>query len=157
MYSLNKLESYSRISALGPVGYCTSHFKRAGCISCRPCVDVHKGEGVRPMWTHVEKSNCVAAAFHLPCHGDPRNWSNSLRNFFKFPRKKLWALLICDLKMPTREPRNCIQVLARKQTEFGYYNVHKIGKLPRTTYYQVCKCCSYIILSAREMRIHMNN
>src|SRR6218665_1981818 len=44
MYSLNKLESYSRISALGPVGHCTSHFKRAVCISCRPCVDVHKGE-----------------------------------------------------------------------------------------------------------------
>jgi len=39
------LESYSRISALGPVGHCTSHFKRAVCISCRPCVDVHKGEG----------------------------------------------------------------------------------------------------------------
>src|SRR6218665_1722360 len=41
--SLNKLESYSRISALGLVGHCTSHFKRAVCISCRPCVDVHKG------------------------------------------------------------------------------------------------------------------
>src|SRR6218665_3209307 len=47
--SLNKLESYSRISALGPVGHCTSHFKRAVCISCRPCVDVHKGgEGSGP-------------------------------------------------------------------------------------------------------------
>src|SRR6218665_3449331 len=45
MYSLNKLESYSRISALGPAGHCTSHFKRAVCISCRPRVDVHKGEG----------------------------------------------------------------------------------------------------------------
>src|SRR6218665_2498158 len=45
MYSLNKLESYSRISALGPVGHRTSHFKRAVCISCRPCVDVHKGGG----------------------------------------------------------------------------------------------------------------
>src|SRR6218665_1985332 len=45
MYSLNKLESYSGISALGPAGHCTSHFKRAVCISCRPCVDVHKGEG----------------------------------------------------------------------------------------------------------------
>src|SRR6218665_2092551 len=43
MYSLNKLESYSRISTLGPVGHRTSHFKRAVCISCRPCVDVHKG------------------------------------------------------------------------------------------------------------------
>src|SRR6218665_3764930 len=43
----------SRISALGPVGHCTSHFKRAVCISCRPRVDVHKGwgGGVRPMWT----------------------------------------------------------------------------------------------------------
>src|SRR6218665_107869 len=45
MYSLNKLESYSRISTLGPVGHYTSHFKRAVCISCRPCVEVHKGEG----------------------------------------------------------------------------------------------------------------
>src|SRR6218665_3845222 len=44
MYSLNKLESYSRISALGPVGHCTSRFKRAVCISCRLRVDVHKGE-----------------------------------------------------------------------------------------------------------------
>src|SRR6218665_2260958 len=43
--SLNKLESYSRISALGLVGHCTSHFKRAVCISCRPCVDVHKEGG----------------------------------------------------------------------------------------------------------------
>src|SRR6218665_3585672 len=25
--------------------HCTSHFKRAMCISCRPCVDVHKGGG----------------------------------------------------------------------------------------------------------------
>src|SRR6218665_31879 len=52
---LNKLESYSRISALGSVGHCTSHFKRAACISCRPRVDVHKGaEGSGPcgrMWT----------------------------------------------------------------------------------------------------------
>src|SRR6218665_3492995 len=45
MYSLNKLDSYSRISALGPVGHRTSHFKRAVCISCRPRVDVHKGGG----------------------------------------------------------------------------------------------------------------
>jgi len=30
-------------NALGPVGYCTSHFKRAVCISCQPRVDVHKG------------------------------------------------------------------------------------------------------------------
>src|SRR6218665_2818783 len=73
--------------------------------------------------------------------------------------KMCWLLcgLICNLKMPMREPRNCIQVLARHQTEFRYSNVHKYGKLPRTTYCQVCKCCSYIILSAREMRIHMNN
>src|SRR6218665_1269716 len=49
--SLNKLESYSRISALGLVGHCTSHFKRAVCISCRPCVDVHKGGGGP---THVD-------------------------------------------------------------------------------------------------------
>jgi len=39
---LNKLQSYSRISALSPEGYCTSRFKRAMCISCRPHVDVHK-------------------------------------------------------------------------------------------------------------------
>src|SRR6218665_3558393 len=55
LYSLNKLESYSQISALGPVGHCTIHFKRAVCISCRPCVDVHKGGGgsgpCGRMWT----------------------------------------------------------------------------------------------------------
>src|SRR6218665_549220 len=31
---LSKLQSYSRISALGPEGHCTSRFKRAMCISC---------------------------------------------------------------------------------------------------------------------------
>ena len=45
---VNKLQSYSLISALGPEGHCrpTSRFKRAMCrpISCRPHVDVHKGE-----------------------------------------------------------------------------------------------------------------
>src|SRR6218665_270366 len=51
-YSLNKLESYSRISALGPVGHCSSHFKRAVCISCRPRVDVHKGGREGP--AHVD-------------------------------------------------------------------------------------------------------
>ena len=40
---LNKLHSYSRISTLGLEGHCTSRFKRAMCISCRPHVDVHKG------------------------------------------------------------------------------------------------------------------
>ena len=33
------------ILAFGPEGHCTSRFKRAMCISCRPNVDVHKGEG----------------------------------------------------------------------------------------------------------------
>ena len=44
---LNKLQSYSRISASGLVGHCrpTIRFKRAMCISCRPHVDVHKGQG----------------------------------------------------------------------------------------------------------------
>jgi len=44
---LNKLQSYSRISALSPEGHCTSRLKRATCrpISRRPHVDVHKGEG----------------------------------------------------------------------------------------------------------------
>jgi len=44
---LNKLhvQSYSRISVLGPEGHCTNRFKRAVWISCRPRVDVHKGEG----------------------------------------------------------------------------------------------------------------
>src|SRR6218665_3239715 len=42
---LNNLQSYNRISALGPEGHCTSRIKRAMCISCRPCVDVHKGVG----------------------------------------------------------------------------------------------------------------
>src|SRR6218665_1193348 len=41
---LNKLQSYSRISALGPEGHCASRFKRAMCISCQQYVDVHKGE-----------------------------------------------------------------------------------------------------------------
>ena len=40
---LNKLQSYNRISALGPEGHCTSRFKRVLCISCRPHVDVHMG------------------------------------------------------------------------------------------------------------------
>ena len=53
---LNKLESYSRISALGPEGHCrpTRSFKRAMCISCRPHVNVHKGRGSGScgrMWT----------------------------------------------------------------------------------------------------------
>src|SRR6218665_3168348 len=52
---LNKLQSYSRISALGLEGHCTSHFKRAMCILCQQHVDVHKGEGVRLMWTHVDR------------------------------------------------------------------------------------------------------
>jgi len=33
------------MSALGPEGHCTSRFKRAMCISCRPHADVHKGGG----------------------------------------------------------------------------------------------------------------
>src|SRR6218665_1892629 len=53
MCSLNNLESYSRISALGPVGHCTSHFKRAVCISCRPCMDKGGGRSgpCGRMWT----------------------------------------------------------------------------------------------------------
>jgi len=43
---LNKLQSYSRISALGPEGHCTSRFKRAMWVSCRLHVDVHKEGGV---------------------------------------------------------------------------------------------------------------
>ena len=42
------------MSALGPEGHCTSRFKRAMCISCRPHVDVHKGEesgSCGRMWT----------------------------------------------------------------------------------------------------------
>src|SRR6218665_559806 len=38
-------ESYSLISAFLPKYHCTSRFKRAMCISCRPHVDVHKGRG----------------------------------------------------------------------------------------------------------------
>src|SRR6218665_1577437 len=53
---LNKLhvQSYSRISVLGPEGHCTNRFKRAVCISCRPRVDCGRpqgGRGVWPMWT----------------------------------------------------------------------------------------------------------
>jgi len=36
---------------LGTVGHCTSRFKRAVSISCRPCVDVHKGRGL----AHVDR------------------------------------------------------------------------------------------------------
>src|SRR6218665_1273674 len=52
---LNKLQSYSRISALGPEGHCTSRFKREMCISCRVHVDVHNGSGsCGRMWTWGE-------------------------------------------------------------------------------------------------------
>jgi len=44
---LNKLQSYSRISAIGTEDHCTSRCKKAMCISCRPHVDVHKGKGTR--------------------------------------------------------------------------------------------------------------
>jgi len=42
------VQSYSRISALGPEGQRTSRFKRVMCISCTStaCIDVHKGERV---------------------------------------------------------------------------------------------------------------
>jgi len=53
---LNKLQLYSRISAVGPEGHCTSRFKRAVCISCRPHVDVHEGEGAQLLWTHGVKN-----------------------------------------------------------------------------------------------------
>ena len=42
---LNKLQSYSQSSDLGPEDHCTSRFKRVMCISCQPHVDVHKGRG----------------------------------------------------------------------------------------------------------------
>jgi len=52
---LNKLQLYSRISALGSEAHYTSRFKRAMCISCWPHVDVHKrGRGSGScgrMWT----------------------------------------------------------------------------------------------------------
>src|SRR6218665_201519 len=59
---LNKFQSYSRISALGPEGHSTSRFKRAMCISYRPDVDVHKGEGSGPsslLWAHVNRGEGV--------------------------------------------------------------------------------------------------
>ena len=40
-----KSVTYSRMSALGPVGHCTSRFKRAVCISCRPRVDMGEAGG----------------------------------------------------------------------------------------------------------------
>ena len=58
LYSLNKLESYSRISALGPVGHCTIHFKRAVCISCGPRVGVHK-RGPAHVDAHVGRGRGV--------------------------------------------------------------------------------------------------
>src|SRR6218665_1398301 len=54
---LNKLQSYSRISALVPEGHCTSRFTRAMCISCRPaCARPQEGRGVWLMWTHVDRT-----------------------------------------------------------------------------------------------------
>jgi len=54
---LNKLQSYSRISALGPECHCTTRFKRVMCISCRPHVDVHKGEGGSDSCGQAQESN----------------------------------------------------------------------------------------------------
>ena len=60
---LNKLQSYSRISGFGPEGHCTSRFKRAMCISCRPHVDVHKG-GL----AHVDRGREVKNPIFLGRH-----------------------------------------------------------------------------------------
>src|SRR6218665_2362816 len=56
---LNKLQlqSYSETSALCPEGHCTSRFKRAMCISCRPHVDVH-GTCCR-LWTGGGGQNLI--------------------------------------------------------------------------------------------------
>ena len=59
---LNKLQSYSRFSALGPEGHCTSRFKRAMCISCLPHVDVHKGRGGL---AHVDRGRGVKNHFFV--------------------------------------------------------------------------------------------
>jgi len=52
---------YSRISALVTTGHCTSRFKRAMRIPCRPHGGVHKG--VRLMWTHVDGAGCQKPDF----------------------------------------------------------------------------------------------
>ena len=69
---LNKLQSCSRISALGPEGHCTSCFKRVMCISCRPHVDVHKGVGGWLMWTGGSKIR-----FFCGCHRRMASYSSS--------------------------------------------------------------------------------
>ena len=56
----NKLNSYSRISAIGPEGHCKSRFRRAMCISCRPHVDVHKG-----CLAHVDRGKGVKIPIFL--------------------------------------------------------------------------------------------
>jgi len=77
------LVTYSQISALGPVDHCTSHFKRAVSISCRPCVDVHKGEGgsgpCGRMWTGGGGQNVIFCGRH--------KWMAS---------KRLWTNWFCD-------------------------------------------------------------
>ena len=55
---VNKLGPKSSFSfRLGRLIYCrpTSRFKIAMCISYRPHVDVHKGDEVWLIWTHVDR------------------------------------------------------------------------------------------------------
>jgi len=60
---INKLQSYSHISALGPEGHCTSLSKRVMCISCRGSGSCGQGEGVKNpiFWGHhkwMAPKNC---------------------------------------------------------------------------------------------------
>jgi len=88
---LNKLQSYSPISALGQEGHCTSRFKRVMCISCRLHVDVHKGggEGVWLMWTHVDRGSQKSDVFvdvinAWPRRRPPKSSANR-RSFTRLP------------------------------------------------------------------------
>src|SRR6218665_1575930 len=116
MYSLNKLESYSRISALGPVGHCTSHFKRAMCISCRPCVDVHKGGG---------------GAAHVDACGQGEGGQK--RDFF------------VDVINGWPHTRSIVKVIAHLEGNWAQNNVECITQNPqKSTYDSFCNGGSHI-------------
>ena len=58
--------------------HCTSRFKRAMCISCRPHVDVHKWEGVWLMWTLVDRGRGSKIRFFVDVIN---GWPQSIRCF----------------------------------------------------------------------------
>ena len=61
---------WTRISALGLESNCTTCSKRVTCmcISCRRLVDVHKGRGLKLMWTHVKREGGQKYGTFCECH-----------------------------------------------------------------------------------------